>query len=105
MTWHENLPVQPCAVRMRRNNWRNVLKDGSFKSFLNGTAKLLAKETKWTSLKVRTQNTFLENSISKYDFGPVKLPSLSRTGPLPRENVPEGESATYHASLFLLSFA
>ena len=22
MTWHVDLRVQPCAVRMRRNNWR-----------------------------------------------------------------------------------
>ena len=44
--------------------------------------KVLAKETKWTSLEVRTHPTFLENLISKYDFGPVKLPGLSRNGPL-----------------------
>ena len=30
----------------------------------------------------RTQDTFLENLISKYDTGPVKLPELSRNGPL-----------------------
>ena len=50
------------------------IKDGSFKSFENDTVKLLAKETKWASLEVRTQHTFLESLISKYDFGPVKLP-------------------------------
>ena len=33
-------------------------------------------------LEVRTQHTFLENLISKYDTGPVKLPGLSRNGPL-----------------------
>ena len=59
-----------------------LIKDGSFKSFENGTVKLLAKETKWTSLEVKTQHTFLENLILKYDFGPVKLPGLSRNGPL-----------------------
>ena len=57
-------------------------KYGSFKSFKNGTVKLLAKETKWASLEVRTKHTFLENLISKYDNGPVKLPGLSRNGPL-----------------------
>ena len=56
--------------------------DSSFKRFENGTVKLSAKETKWTSLEVRTHPTFLENSISKYDFGPVKLTGLSRNGPL-----------------------
>ena len=56
------------------------IKDGSFKSFENGPVKLLAKETKWASLEVRTQHTFLENLISKYDTGPVNLPGLSRNG-------------------------
>ena len=51
--------------------------DSSFKRFENYTVKLSAKETKWTSLEVRTHPTFLENLISKYDFGPVKL-----TGPV-----------------------
>ena len=58
-----------------------TIKDGSFKSFENGSVKLLAKETKWASLEVRTQHTFLENLISKYDTGPVQLPGLSRNGP------------------------
>ena len=56
--------------------------DSSFKRFENCTVKLSAKETKWTSLLVRTHPTFLETLISKYDFGPVKLPGLSRNGPL-----------------------
>ena len=58
------------------------IKYGSFKSFENGTVKLLAKETRWVSLEVRTQHTLLETLISKYDTGPVKLPGLSRNGPL-----------------------
>ena len=58
-----------------------LIKDGSFKSFENGTVKLLAKETKWASLEVGTQHTFLETLISKYDTGRVKLPGLSRNGP------------------------
>ena len=55
--------------------------DISFKRFENCTVKLSAKETKWTSLDFKTHPTFLENLISKYDFGPVKLPVLSRNGP------------------------
>ena len=58
--------------------------DSSFKRFENCTVKLSAKETKWTSLEVRTHPTFLENFISKYDFGPVKFTGLSRNGPLVR---------------------
>ena len=54
--------------------------DESFKRFGNYTVKLSAKETKWTSLEVRTHPTFLETLISKYDF--VKLPGPSRNGPL-----------------------
>ena len=58
--------------------------------FQMGVSKLLkiiqlrfsAKETKWTSLEVRTHPTFLETLTSKYDFGPVKLTGLSRNGPL-----------------------
>ena len=57
------------------------IKDGSFKRFENGTVKLLAEETKWASLEVRTQHTLLENLVSKCDTGPVKLPGLSRNRP------------------------
>ena len=56
--------------------------DESFKRFGNYTVKFSAKETKWTSLEVRTHPTFLETLISKYDFGPVELPGPSRNGPL-----------------------
>ena len=49
--------------------------------------KFSAKETKWTSLEVKTHPTFLENLISKYYFGPVKLLGLSRNGPLVRSVV------------------
>ena len=44
--------------------------------------KVSARETKLTSLELRTHPTFLETLFSKYDFGPVKLPGLSRNGPL-----------------------
>ena len=50
------------------------------------TLKLLAKETTWTSLEVRTHPIFLESLISKYDFGPVELQGLSRNGPLASKN-------------------
>ena len=53
--------------------------------FQTGVSKRLkvvsAKETKWTSLELRTQPTFLETLISKYDFGPAKLTGLSRNRP------------------------
>ena len=32
-------------------------------------------------IRVRTHPTFLTTLISKYDYGPVKLPGLSRNGP------------------------
>ena len=70
----------PCNYRAREAVLFSV-KDGSFKSFENGTGKLLVKETKWASLEVRIQHTILENLISKYDTGPVKLPGLLRNGP------------------------
>ena len=54
---------------------------GSFRRFENCTVKVSARETKLTSLEVRTRPTFLEILISKYDFGPVKLPGLSRNRP------------------------
>ena len=74
-------------------NYRAVLfsiPDGSIRRFENCTVKVSTRKTKLTSLEVRTRPTsFLETS--KYDFGPVKLPGLSRipnndnnlTGPKP----------------------
>ena len=59
-----------------------TIPDGGFKSFEYYTVKSLAKETKWTLLEFRTHPTFLEIYIWKSDFGPVKLPGLSRNGPL-----------------------
>ena len=66
--------------------------DESFKSFETSKVKLLAKETKWTSLEVRTHATFLEILISKCDFGPVKLPGLQRNGP---QGLVQHERATF----------
>ena len=61
------------------------IKDGSFISFEDISGKLSAKETKWTSLEVRTLPTFLETLISKYDLRPVKLAGLSRNAPMTRK--------------------
>ena len=60
---------------------------GVSESFENSKVKLLAKETKWTSLEFRTHPTFLETLISKYDYRPVKLPGLLRNGPQTRDIV------------------
>ena len=42
--------------------------------------KLSVNETKWSSLLARTRALILYNSILIFDFGPVKLPGLSRNG-------------------------
>ena len=68
--------------------------DSSFKRLENCTVKLSAKETKWTSLEVKTHPTFLEKLISKCDFGLVKLPGLSRKGPLVRDEKENSDSLT-----------
>ena len=44
--------------------------------------KLSVNETKWNSLLARTRSLNLYISIWIFDFGPVKLPGLSRNGPL-----------------------
>ena len=71
----------PGNYRARKAVLFSIL-EGSFRSFENYTVELLANETKWTSLEDRTHPTFLETLIQKYDSGPVKLPGLSRNGPL-----------------------
>ena len=43
--------------------------------------KLPVNETKWSSLLARTHALILYISIWIFDFGPVKLPGLSRNGP------------------------
>ena len=43
--------------------------------------KLSVNETKWSSLLARTRALILYISICIFDFGPVKLPGLSRNGP------------------------
>ena len=52
------------------------------KKLYSKQVKLLAKETEWALLEVRTHPTFLEILISKSDTGPVKLPGFSRNRPL-----------------------
>ena len=44
--------------------------------------KLSVNETKWSSLLARTRALILYISIWIFDFGPEKLPGLSRNGPL-----------------------
>ena len=44
--------------------------------------KLPVNETKWSCLLTRTRALILYISIWIFDFGPVKLPGLSRNGPL-----------------------
>ena len=44
--------------------------------------KLSVNETKWSSLLARTRPLILYISIWIFDFRPVKLPGLSRNGPL-----------------------
>ena len=43
--------------------------------------KLSVNETKWSSLLARTRALILYISIWTFDFGPEKLPGLSRNGP------------------------
>ena len=73
--------VVKCFCHFRCRTVLFSIPDGSFKSFEYYRVKLLAKETKWTSLEFRTHPTLLEILISKSDFGPVKLPGLSRNVP------------------------
>ena len=48
--------------------------------------KLSVSETKWSSLLARTRALILYILIWIFDFGPVKLPGLSRNGPQGRVN-------------------
>ena len=53
--------------------------------------KLSVSETKWSSLLARTRTLILCFSIRMFDFGPQKLPVLSRNGPLDFSNRNWGE--------------
>ena len=57
------------------------IKDRSFNSFASNMIKLSVNETKWSSLLARTRALILYISILRFDFGPEKLPGLSRNGP------------------------
>ena len=58
------------------------MQDRGFNSFASNMIKLSVNETKWSSLLARTCALILYISIWKFDFGPEKLPGLSRNGPL-----------------------
>ena len=51
-----------------------------FNSFSSSMIKLSVNETQWSSLLARTRALILYISIWKFDFGPEKLPGLSRNG-------------------------
>ena len=74
-------------------------------SFEYYTVKLLAKETKWTLSEFRIHPTFLEILISKSDSGPVKLPGLSRNGPLLScfVSIPDGSFKRFESCTVKLS--
>ena len=57
------------------------MKDRSFNSFSSYMIKLLVNETKWSILLARTHALILLISIWIFNFGPEKLPRLSRNGP------------------------
>ena len=61
MTWGPFLEA-PGNYRARSAVLFSIF-EGSFKSFENYPVELLANETKWTSLEVRTHPTFLETLI------------------------------------------
>ena len=56
--------------------------DRGFNSFASYMIKLSVNETKWSSLLARTLALILSILIWIFDFGPEKLPGLSRNGPL-----------------------
>ena len=59
--------------------------------------KLSVNETKWSCLLARTRALILYISIWIFDYGPVKLPGLSRNGPM--ETIPD--RASVHTSITL----
>ena len=69
------------------SRWVPLIKDRGFNSFTSNMIKLSVNETKWSSLLARTRALFYI-SIWIFDFGPEKLPGLSRNGPLNRHKQP-----------------
>ena len=53
-----------------------------FNSFVSNMIKLSDNETKWSSLLASTRAFIPYISIGIFDFGPEKLPGLSRNWPL-----------------------
>ena len=60
------------------------MQDRGFNSFASNMIKLSVNETKWSSLLAWTRAFVLYISIWIFDFGPEKLPGLSRNGPQAR---------------------
>ena len=58
------------------------MQDRGFNRFASNMIKLSVNETKWSTLLARTCALILHTSIWLFDFGPEKLPGLSRNGPL-----------------------
>ena len=67
-----------------------------FNSFASNMIKQSVNETKWSSLLARTCTLFLYILIWISDFGPVKLPGLSRNRPFGPQHIvfslPKGKS-------------
>ena len=55
-------------------------RDQFLESVASNMIQLSVSETKWSSLLARTRALILYISISIFDFGPEKLPGLSRNG-------------------------
>ena len=76
-------PVSQSPDNQRARKAVVVYMQGSgFNSFSSSMIKLSVNETQWSSLLARTRALILYISIWKFDFGPEKLPGLSRNGPL-----------------------
>ena len=54
------------------------MQDGGFHSFASNMIKLSVNEKKWSNFLARTRALILYISILIFDFGPEKLPGLSR---------------------------
>ena len=67
--------------RSRGARFSVYIKDRGFNSFASNVIKLSVNETKWSCLLARTRALILYISIWIFDFGPLKLPGLSRNGP------------------------
>ena len=85
MTWHVNLRVQPCAVRMRRNNWRER-PQGSSKGFFVAILfmkrwKITKKDVYWCGQTICLLATLLLGYTLRVLVTSYQLP-WQRTRPL-----------------------